>query len=302
MNTLLCRTVAVLMAVSMTLGASTAAADRPHDLDLSQLLEWEAEDQENIPEEYEDRIWGRAQGVEDDFRDLTHDLGAATAPRPTAPSDTLGQAGFAVNLMSSVSVVPADENYWQRGANNPSSAFFSNHLQVRKGLPMSLEIVGNLSHLARSQMFTMGADLRFALHEGYRYFPDIGARGSVNTITGAPELNLINAAWDVSLSKGFGIGGVTELTPYMGFQQLYTIASTRVLNARPEDPRPPQTVTVDGGPNLNFAPEYVFEQRTLTSNRFFGGLRLNTWIMSFTFETIIGERTQQFTFAGGVDF
>lgn len=296
MNTMIRRTVAVAAALGLVLGASTATASSPHDLNLAEFLDFDVQEVED------DRVWGEARGDEDAFSELTQDLGQITAPRPTAPSDTLGQAGFAVNLMSSVSVVPADEDYWQRAANSPSSGFFTSHLQVRKGMPMSLELVGNLSHVARSQMFAMGADLRWALHEGYRYFPDIGARASVNTITGAPELNLINASWDVSISNAFGIGGVTELTPYLGYQQLYTVASTRVLNAQPQDPRPPQTLGRDDGPDLNFAPEYVFDQRTHTANRFFGGVRLNTWIMSFTLEAIVGERIQQFTLAGGVDF
>lgn len=297
MNTVIRRTIALMAALGLCLTASTAMAG-PYDLEMSRFVDFEIEEIDD-----QGRVWGFAEGQDDNFDDLTRDLGLVLAPRLIAPSETLGQAGFAVKAMTSFSAIPHQEDYWRDATDEPpSAAMFTSHLQVRKGLPMSLELAGNLTHLARSQMFAMGSDLRWALHEGYRYFPDIGVRGSVNVLTGAPQLNLINAGWDASISKSFGLAGVTQLTPYLGYQQLFTVASTRVLNAMPQDPRPPQTLTRDDAPDLRFAPEYVFDQRVHQSNRFFVGTRLNTWIMSFTLEAVFSERVQQFTFAGGVDF
>lgn len=305
MRTLLRRVVGLLVGLCVLSTASVAMAG-PHDLELSRFLSF---NQDQDADDDRNRVWGFAEGEDEAFRDLSRDLGQVVAPRLIAPSETLGQAGYAVKFMGTVSNIPNNADYWQNGLEGqPASALYMNQIQVRKGLPFSLEVVGNLGNLAGSQMFTMGADLRFAVQEGYRFFPDIAARGSVNTITGAPELNLVNAAWDLSMSKSFGIAGVTQLTPYAGYQQLWTISSTRVLNAMPQDPRPPQTLRRDDARNLNFAPEYVFDQEVQSTNRVFAGMRLNTWILSFTLEGVFSiddpgpESIQQFTFAAGFDF
>ena len=309
MKTMRRRLFATVFLCALLMGTSTAVAN-PYDLELSNLLDFE---EEQLPDDLDDdRLWGYATGDDTAFDDLTRDLGQVFAPRPTAPSETLGQAGFAIQAMTSFSLIPNEQPYWGRTMNDtPGASLFSSHFQVRKGLPFSFEVVGNLSHLARSQMFVMGADVRWALHEGYDYFPDIGVRGSANTVTGAPQLNMINASWDISASKSFGIAGVAQITPYAGYQQLYTVASTRVLNAVPQDPRPPRTRTFsyeDGDTGQDreyeaqFAPEYVFGNRVHRADRFFGGLRFKTWIMSFTAEAIVGGTVQQITLAGGIDF
>ncbi len=288
----------LVVAVAMVLGISSAWAG-PHDLQLSRFLDFEEDEVAD-----DDRVWGSAAGNDQLFDDFVRQFGQVMAPRPGAPAETLGQAGFGVKISTSLSDIPAGEEQWTTAAEgrNPAAMLFTSQLQVRKGLPFSFEVGGNLTHLGASQIFAMGADLRWALHEGYAYFPDIAARGSVNTVVGAPELNMVNASWDISMSKSFGVAGVMNLTPYLGYQQLYTIASTRVLNAYPQDPRPPQTLSRDGQRDLHFAPEYVFGQRTHQINRFFGGLRLNTWILSFTLEALIGEEINQFSLITGVEF
>src|SRR5699024_646913 len=132
-------------------------------------------------------------------------------------------AGFAVKLMTSFTMIPNEEEYWKTGVEgrSPAPALMTSHLQVSKGLPFSFEVIGNLSYLFASEMFSMGADLRWALNEGFDWFPDVAVRGSVNTVVGAPELNMINAGWDLSVSKSFGLQGVVAMTPYAGYQQLF---------------------------------------------------------------------------------
>lgn len=298
------RTLLGAILVTSVLFMSQSAMALPNDLTLYRLGQFQIVENEDcvnlcgfVPLDANNQPVGT-----EDFRNLTADLGHVFAPRLIAPSETLGQAGFAVKLMTSFSTIPNEEDYWRNGVEgrNPDPVLFTSHLQVRKGLPFSFEVVGNLSYLFASEMFAMGADLRWALNEGFDWFPDVAVRGSVNTVVGAPELNMINAAWDLSMSKSFGLAGVTNITPYVGYQQLYTIASTRVLNAYPQDPRPPQFST--SNPNVRFAPEFVYSQYTSQGNRFFLGGRLNTWILSFTLEAVFGERVNQFTFAGGFDF
>lgn len=242
------------------------------------------------------------------FQLLATDLGQVFAPRLANPAETLGEAGFAVNMMTSLSFIPSDEEYWERAVEDraPSSTLLTGHLQVRKGLPFSFEVAGNMGYLFASEMFTLGADLKWALNEGFYYFPDVAFRGSVNTLMGASDLNLVTAGGDMSISKAFGLGGVASLTPYVGYQMLFIVASSRLLNAYPQDPRSPQIddspeCAADSSQCTTFNPEFVFSQYDTSVNRFFFGARFNVWILSFVLEGVIGEINQA-TFAGGVDF
>ena len=236
------------------------------------------------------------------FRGLTTELGEVFAPRFMSPAETLGEAGFAVNFIGSFSFIDNQKQYWKDGVEDrdPPGAFFTGHLQARKGLPFSFEVGGDLSYMPNSEMFTIGANVKWALNEGFKYLPDLALRGTVNTLLGAPDLNMIVAGGDVSISKAFGLGGTLSLTPYAGYQKLYVVASSRLLNAYPQDPRPPQFDATDQ--SQQFSPEFVFEQYTASLDRGFLGVRLNVWIMSFTLEGMLGTNVNQINLSGGVDF
>ncbi len=245
---------------------------------------------------------------QESFNALVGDLGEVLAPRFVSPAETLGEAGFAFGLMTGFSFIPNSADYWQTAVEDgrPEGTMVTGHVQVRKGLPFSFEVAGNMSYLFGSEMFTMGADVKWALNEGFYYMPDVAVRGTVNTLLGSDELTLINAGWDISVSKNFGISGVMAIAPYVGYQQLYIIGSSRLLNAYPQDPRPPQSPTPDANGQVDrtrtFSPEFVFEQHQVTANRFFVGTRLNVWILSFILEGVLGNNVNQFTFSTGVDF
>lgn len=238
------------------------------------------------------------------FKNLARDFGQVFAPRFVNPAETLGEAGFAVNLMTSLSFIDNNADYWQKAVQDrdPSSALFTAHLQIRKGLPFSFELGSDMSYLFASEMFDLGAQLKWALNEGFYYFPDIAVRGSVNTLLGSRDLNMITAGWDISISKAFDVSGVMSITPYGGYQQLYIIASSRLLNAYPQDPRPPQFDDDLSDGDQTFSPEFVFSQETQTVNRFFAGARLNVWILSFSLEGVLADNVTQMTLSGGVDF
>ena len=239
------------------------------------------------------------------FENMVGDLGLVMSPRIAAPAETLGQAGFAINVVTSLNFIPADEEHWQIGVEDrdPADSLFTTFLQVRKGLPFSFEFAGNFGYLYNSEMFALGADLKWALNEGFYYFPDLAVRGSVNTLMGSTDLNLVNVGADMSMSKAFGISGVMTLTPYLGYQMLFTIASSRLLNAYPQDPRPPQfdTDRPSGTGSTTFSPEFVFEQHSTQSNRFFVGARLNVWVLNFVLEGVFADVSQA-SLAVGVDF
>lgn len=304
------RRVMAVLVLGAGLLASSSAIAGPNDFDLSRFATFEPNpdpDNNNSVNECVDAC-GRAVADEQKFQDFATDVGQVFAPRLAAPAETLGEAGFALNLMTSFSFIPNQEPYWQEVVEDrdPPGTLLTAHLQVRKGLPFSFEFAGDMMYLAGSEMFSLGTQLKWALNEGFYYFPDIAVRGSVNTLMGNEDLNLLNAGWDVSVSKAFDLGGVMSLAPYVGYQQLHVIASSRLLNAYPQDPRPPQfdndNVNGDGTPDQTFAPEFVFSQYHQAVNRFFVGTRLNIWLVSLTFEGVLAETVNQFTVSAGVDF
>lgn len=239
------------------------------------------------------------------FESMVTDMGQVIAPKIGAPAETLGEAGFALNFQTSLVFIPHEEEHWQVGVEDrdPGSSLFMGNLQVRKGLPFSFEMAGNFGYVFNSEMFTLGADLKWALNEGFYYFPDLAIRGSVNTLLGSPDLNLITAGGDMSLSKSFGISGVMSITPYVGYQMLFIVGSSRLLNGYPQDPRRPQfdTDRPAGEGSTTFSPEFVFEQYDAQVNRVFFGTRLNVWVLNFGLEGVIADVSQAM-FSVGVEF
>jgi hypothetical protein len=291
-------TVFVLALLTLT---ALPANSAENDLVLSRFGTFERTENPNCTD-----ACGRVVKDRDSFKKLARDLGQVLAPRFVNPAETLGEAGFAVNLMTSLSFIDNDADYWREAVEdrNPSSSLFTAHLQIRKGLPFSFEIATDMSYLFASEMFNLGGQVKWALNEGFYYFPDIAVRGTVNTLLGSQDLNMVTAGWDISISKAFDIAGVTSLAPYAGYQQLHIIASSRLLNAYPQDPRPPQfdDNPGDADGDQTFSPEFVFSQHSQAINRFFVGTRLNVWIMSFTLEGVLSENVTQVTLSGGVDF
>ncbi|MFW5966827.1 MAG: hypothetical protein ACOCV2_04875 [Persicimonas sp.] len=284
------RFLAAIVVAAMTLAAlPSQAAD--NDIVLSRFGSCEGGD-------------GDCSSVNKDtegFENLTRDLGQVFAPRFINGSDTLGEAGFAFNMMMSGSIIPHTEDYWQTAVEDgdPDQMLTTAHLQMRKGLPFSFEVGGEMSYLLNSEMFNMGGHLQWALHEGFYYFPDIAVRGTINNVMGTSALNLFSAGWDISTSKEFAIAGTASVTPYVGYQQLHIIASSRVLNAHPQDPRPPQEGD-NGG--QTFSPEFVFDQNETAVNRFFVGTEFDVWVLNLAAEGVLSDDVYQFTVGGGVDF
>jgi hypothetical protein len=239
------------------------------------------------------------------FENLVTDMGQVIAPKIGSPAETLGEAGFALNFQTSLIFIPHEEEHWKIAVEDrdPNSSLFMGNLQVRKGLPFSFEVAGNFGYIFNSDMFTLGADLKWALNEGFYYFPDLAIRGSVNTLLGSPDLNLITAGGDMSLSKSFGISGVMSITPYVGYQMLFIVGSSRLLNGYPQDPRSPQfdTDRPAGEGSTTFSPEFVFDQYDAQVNRVFFGTRVNVWVLSFGLEGVIADVSQAM-FSIGAEF
>jgi hypothetical protein len=207
------------------------------------------------------------------FKQLVTELGIATAPQFTSPSQTLGSLGFEIGFSTSITNINENANYWQWARRNqdegPDGALALTTLHIRKGLPASFEIGGNISWLARSEMYAVGLEIKWALNEGFYYIPDVALRGSVNVLIGARDLQLVTSGFDLSLSKAFAIGGTSTLTPYAGYNLLIINANSHVLDPTPLDPN-------------DIENNRVFSPITPIVHRAFFGLRLKTYFVTLT--------------------
>lgn len=174
------------------------------------------------------------------WRSFVGELSYVFGPRFVAPAETLGYAGFHVGLMYGATFVSSDQPYWYATENavnegSPDSALQTLQLDVRKGLPGSVEIGLNLLWLANSSMFAPGLVLDWAVLEGYSFAPDVSLRAGVNTVVGMRDMDLTVAAFDVAVSKGFGLGGMFHLAPYLAYSLMLSGAASRVIDPTPDD-------------------------------------------------------------------
>lgn len=170
---------------------------------------------------------------------FTTELAYVLDPRLVGPGETLGYGGFQVAANWAGTVVSAGDGIWdvteaaQRDGGEANGFLQTLTLDVRKGLPFSFELGANFTWLAESNLFAPGLDLRWTIMEGYKIAPEFGVRASVSHLIGSRDLNLTTVGLDAIVSKGFGLGGVVHLAPYLSWSVMLVPASSRVIDPTP---------------------------------------------------------------------
>jgi hypothetical protein len=182
------------------------------------------------------------------FRQLVSQLGILFAPKLLAPPRTLGWSGFYLGFEGSLTGIDDDARYWtlategeisdtERFQGDPGPVMFVPTLRFRKGFPFGVELGTALSWLSGSEMLGLGLDVRVAPFEGFTknigLLPDLAVRGSVTRVTGGREIDLTVVGVDVALGKRFGVFGQIALAPYVGWQHLWIIGDTEVVDTTP---------------------------------------------------------------------
>jgi len=193
------------------------------------------------------------------WSNMMSELGFAIAPSAFHPARTTGLGGFALSLETSFAHINADATdsthtqYWHAGTQgdvNPTTNAFSGvnkypdsilqiyMLKARKGLPFGLEIAGALGYIASTSLWVGGADLHWAVLEGFRtgilgYLPDIAVGGGVRTVGGSSTFFLTTVGIDGQVSKPIALADSAVITPYLGVQRLIIFADSTVVNLTP---------------------------------------------------------------------
>lgn len=197
------------------------------------------------------------------FRNMVSELGFAIAPTAFHPARTTGIAGVALTLEASYTKISADAvstaadgtqtQYWHKGTrgsvdpntnrfsvvnDSPDSLLQVYSLKARKGLPYGFEITGALGYLANTTLWVGGADVRWALLEGFRtgpigLIPDISIGTGVRTLAGSSKFNLTTVGIDTQISKPITLADATTLTPYVGYQRLIIFGDSTIVDTTP---------------------------------------------------------------------
>ncbi|MCA9668294.1 MAG: hypothetical protein KC503_22030 [Myxococcales bacterium] len=168
-------------------------------------------------------------------------------------------------------------------------------LMLRKGLWLpvpSFELGIGVRHLIGSRMWSGIAQAKISLHEGYQGLPlpAFSIRGMGSRVFNTPGFNLTMAGLDFSISKHFGIASTFNLMPYVGYQLIWIIADSSVIDATPNVDGfgeslklNPNQLNVCSHPDCNA--NFTFDdQADILRHRFFIGMRLNFYIVSFLLE------------------
>lgn len=161
------------------------------------------------------------------------------SPPKLSPAETLGYSGFYIGVEGSLTPRPLGreaEERWLRG--NPSDevqrVVWNPGIHIRKGLPFSFELGSRVSFLILSELVTLGGEVKWSLFEGFRtgwkgYLPDLAVRGQIARVLGQSDVDITLAGLDASLSYAFGLGGTIVLTPYLGYQFMWSVVHTEPL-------------------------------------------------------------------------
>lgn len=190
------------------------------------------------------------------YKSLMRELGFAIAPRMGGPFQSLGPLGIEAGYSVSSVGLNSNADYWKNTVDAPPTSLMVHQVNFRKGLPHSTQVATSLTHVANSNLWAIGADVRLSLVDGFRKIPDLGVRLGGNVVLGNSQMELATAAAEVGLSKSFGIGGVLALQPWISYTLGYTYALAHTLTVFPNDKAiKGQNATLDplgGGTNGNF--------------------------------------------------
>ena len=141
---------------------------------------------------------GFCRARDGDFSKLVAQYGFAVAPSAMHSARSTGFGGFELALEADYTSIDSKADYWKNGTQglqDPTSKRFSisnptpasvlqlYQMKIRKGFPFGLELTGAFGWLANTSMFTIGADVRMSILEGFRtgipaIFPEISVRNS----------------------------------------------------------------------------------------------------------------------------
>lgn len=162
--------------------------------------------------------------TQDDFKNLSRDLGLAISYVPLATSEPLGGVLPHIDLGVEVTSTSIDNNasYWKQISNVPGNSSVPSslvmpkiHLQVGLPIiPIDLGIV--YGEVPSTNIKYTGYEVKWSILQGSTAMPAIALRGAYTTLTGVTDMDISTKSADLSISKGFAM-----FTPYAGYGMVW---------------------------------------------------------------------------------
>jgi len=217
--------------------------------------------------------FGYSPRADGNFRVFARQMAAAITSVNLAPPETLGHSGFSLTAelsMVNFSIPTAGEYRL------PTTGSFEGWLRVpslhlRKGLPASIELGARAAWIEQSRMGAATLEVKWAVNEGFTYFPDIGIRGTLTKLINGRDFDLTTGGLDLGIGKQLALGGTVTITPYVGWNLLFVGATTGSIDFHPS-----RSLASSDTASEQFTDYYVFTSLQASANahnRFYGGVR-----------------------------
>lgn len=158
--------------------------------------------------------------VQNDFRLLSEDLGAALSYKPISPAEPLGLIGFDLGIEVSATKLENPAIFDNAVTGDASGTLYLPKLHAHMGLPFGFDIGASYAGVPDSNIKAWGAELRYAILKGGTAAPALAVRASYSALDGVDELKLTTTGLDVSISKGFAM-----FTPYAGIGKVWVTST-----------------------------------------------------------------------------
>jgi hypothetical protein len=163
-----------------------------------------------------DHITVSAALGQQNFSDLSTDLGAVTSYKQLEGASSEGIVGFDLSVDAGATQVDHQSAWNAATGNNVSTVPFAD-VRLTKGLPLGFDIGGEYSTVPGSNISLYGIEGRYAILDGGIAEPAVGLRAAYTHLTGVDNLSFNTKSLDISISKGFG-----PVTPYGGIGEVWT--------------------------------------------------------------------------------
>ncbi|HSG06074.1 MAG TPA: hypothetical protein VLB09_06720 [Nitrospiria bacterium] len=154
---------------------------------------------------------------QDDFRNLSREVGLMISFSQAAPAEPLGLTGFDAGIEVSVAKIEADKSFWvDVVGKEPPEYWALPKLHFQKGLPFGFDVGAVYGKAPGSNIGLVGGELKYAILKGNAVMPALAIRGHYTALLGVDDLDMGVYGGDLSISKGLGF-----LTPYAGIGQVW---------------------------------------------------------------------------------
>jgi len=160
--------------------------------------------------------------TQNQFKELSKELGLAVTPTPNSPAEPLKTFGFDVALETAVIDIKDSESHWENAwdGGDADGVLMAYRVHAQKGFPFGLDLGASVTKGVNIDFTAVTGEVKYALLKGTVATPAISVKGSYTKVFGLEDINLQTLSAGAYISKG-----ILMFTPYGGVETVFTMAS-----------------------------------------------------------------------------